>query len=175
MEPLPRSGLRLTAIFVGVVLAGLAVGWAVQSPEEATVAQVGEMAPDFTVPIIGAGEFSLSEQLATEDKPIVLNLWASWCPPCRAETPEISAFAAAHPEVKVIGVAVEDTESAAAEFAAEFAPAYDLAFGDPAFEAAYPRLGLPVTYVISADGKVANLLNGLVNQQILEDLVAGLS
>ena len=100
----------------------------------------------------------------------MLNLWASWCIPCRTETPEISAFAVAHPEVKVIGVAVEDTEAGATQFAKEFMPAYDLGMGDAVFEAAYPRFGLPVTYVIDDAGTVIEIFNGIVDQETLEDL-----
>jgi len=100
----------------------------------------------------------------------VLNLWASWCIPCRTETPEISAFAVDHPEVKVIGVAVEDTETGATKFAEDFMPSYDLGIGDAAFEAAYPRLGLPVTYVIDDAGTVIEIFNGIVDQETLENL-----
>jgi len=131
---------------------------------------LGSPAPDFTVPLIGGGSFTLSEQLDAEQAPVVLNLWASWCIPCRTETPEISAFAVAHPEVKVIGVAVEDTEAGATQFAKEFMPAYDLGMGDAVFEAAYPRFGLPVTYVIDDAGTVIEIFNGIVDQETLEDL-----
>lgn len=151
---------------------GLAIGWALKT-DTATVASIGAPAPDFTVPLIGGGSFTLSEQLNEESLPVVLNLWASWCVPCREETPEISSFAEAHPEVKVIGVAVEDTEEGAGRFATEFAPSYDLGIGDAAFEAAYPRFGLPVTYVIDESGDVTDLFNGILTQEALEGIVFG--
>ncbi len=134
---------------------------------------MGRPAPDFTVPLLDGGTFTLSEQLAADNRPVVLNLWASWCIPCRTETPDISAFAVANPGVKVIGVAVEDTETAARAFVEEFAPSYDLGFADDAFEAAYPRLGLPVTYIIGANGVIEEVFNGIVDQEILSDLVSG--
>jgi cytochrome c biogenesis protein CcmG/thiol:disulfide interchange protein DsbE len=155
------------------VIGGLLVGWAFRAPETTGVAVIGSPAPDFTVSLIDGGSFTLSDHLDDEDLPVLVNLWASWCIPCRTETPEISAFAQAHPEVKVIGVSVEDTEDGAREFADQFAPAYDLAFGDRSFEEAYPRLGLPATYLIGADGVVEDLFNGIVTQQVLEDFVAG--
>ncbi len=151
---------------------GLAISWALNT-DTATIAEVGGPAPDFTVPLIGAGSFTLSDQLDAVTAPVVLNLWASWCIPCRTETSEISAFADAHPELKVIGVAVEDTESGATSFAAELKPSYDVGIGDHAFEAAYPRLGLPVTYVITESGLVKDIFNGIVTQEVLEDLVFG--
>lgn len=136
------------------------------------MAEIGAPAPDFTVPVIGGGDFSLSVQLETENKPVLLNMWASWCPPCRLETPEISAFAESHPEVKVIGVAVEDREESSIEFAEEFAPSYDLAIGDEEFENAYPRLGLPVTYFIDSEGTVTDVINGIVTEEVLEGLAS---
>lgn len=169
--PLPRPTLRLTGVFLAVLAIGLAIAWALNADNNADVAELGGPAPDFTVSLIGGGRFSLSDQLAADDTPIVLNLWASWCIPCRTETPEISAFAEEHPDVKVIGVAVEDTEDGAIEFAEEFMPSYQLGIGDTAFETAYPRLGLPVTYVIDESGIVTEWFNGIVTRQTLEDLV----
>lgn len=149
---------------------GLVVGWVARGGE-VEVAQIGRPAPDFTVPVIGGDSFTLSEHVGSE--PVVLNLWASWCIPCRVEIPEISAFAEANPGVKVIGVAVEDTRRDAEAFAAEINAAYDLAFGDAAFEAAYPRLGLPATYIIDRNGIVVEVFNGMVTEELLEDLVFG--
>jgi cytochrome c biogenesis protein CcmG/thiol:disulfide interchange protein DsbE len=171
--PLPKPSLRLTGVFIGVIAIGLVLAWVLgdSSPERA---EIGRPAPDFTVPMIGGGSFTLSDQIDAEDRPVVLNLWASWCLPCRTEVPEISSFSEANPGVKVIGVAVEDTEDAAIEFAEEFAPAYDLAIGDGAFEQAYPRLGLPITYIIDADGVVIEAFNGIINEATLQDLVSDL-
>lgn len=170
--PLPRPSLKLTGIFVAALLAGLAVGWLLDSDSSPEVARVGERAPDFTVALLDGGTFTLSEQLEADDRPIVLNLWASWCGPCRVETPDISAFAEANSDVKVIGVAVEDTEAGSRQFAADFAPSYDLAFGNGEFDDAYPRLGLPATYVIGSDGVVEELWNGIVTGEVLEDLTS---
>lgn len=174
-RPRPRRALKLTAIFVVVVLAGLIVGRALDNAttdgdDPPATAAVGAAAPDFTVELINGGAFTLSEQLEADDRPIVVNLWASWCEPCRAETPDISAFAEANPQVKVIGVAVSDTEETARLFAEEFAPSYDLAVGNWAFEAAYPNLGLPATFVIGADGVVDEVWHGVVSVAVLEDL-----
>lgn len=171
--PLPKPSLRLTGIFVGVIALGLVVAWVI-SDSGTDQAQIGEQAPDFSVNLLDGGTFTLSEQLNADERPVVLNLWASWCLPCRQEVPEISRFSEANPNIKVIGVAVEDTEDAAIRFAEEFAPAYDLAIGDSDFEESYPRLGLPVTYVIDSDGTVVEAFNGILNEATLEDLISNL-
>ncbi len=159
-------------MFVGVVVLALAVAWIID-PGPAETARTGGPAPDFAVPLIGGGVFDLSEHLESDGRPLVLNLWASWCLPCREEIPDIDVFAAEHPEVMVLGVAVEDTEKAAVEFAAELSPGYALGIADPAFEAAYPRIGLPATYIIDADGRVKEVFNGILDRQTLERLVFG--
>ncbi|HUG08306.1 MAG TPA: TlpA disulfide reductase family protein [Acidimicrobiia bacterium] len=156
-------------MFVAVLVAGLIVGWIVRSgPTE--IAQIGQPAPEFSVEVFDGATFTLSEARGT---PVVVNLWASWCPPCREEIPDISAFAEAHPEVQVIGVAVEDAERSARDFAAEIGASYPLAMGTTGFEDAYPNLGLPATYIIDSNGTITDVFNGIVDEEILEGLVFG--
>jgi thiol-disulfide isomerase/thioredoxin len=165
--PLPRPTYRLTGVFLLVIAVGLLVSWIVRSgPPE--VAEVGLRAPDFTVEVIDGGTFTLSDH---QGGPVVVNLWASWCPPCREEIPDISAYASANPEVTVVGVAVEDAEQTAREFAAQIGASYPLALGTVEFEDAYPNLGLPATYVIDGSGTVTNIHTGIIDEPTLADLV----
>ena len=159
-------------MFVGVVLAGLAFGWVLRQ-DDASQAVVGERAPAFVVEVIDGGLFDLDEHLKTDRRPLVLNLWASWCVPCRAEIPELSAFSDNRTDVKVLGVAVDDTERSAIEFAREIEATYPLALGTREFEDAYPRIGLPVTYVIDEDGVITDVFNGILNEKTLVELVDG--
>ena len=168
--PLPQPSLRLTAIFVGVLVLGLLAGWLL-GDTDTTRAAVGSPAPDFSVETMDGAEFSLAEHLADDGRPLVVNLWASWCIPCRTEIPAISAYSSNHPEVKVLGIAVEDREENARAFAEDIDASYDLALGNTDFEDAYPRLGLPVTYVIDGDGTVKRVHNGIVDEAELVELV----
>jgi len=161
--PLPRRGLRLTAVFIVVLTIGLVVGWIVGG-DSVAVAAVGQPAPDFTVEIIDGDSFTLSEW---QGQPVVINLWASWCAPCRTEIPDISAFADANPNAVVVGVAVEDSEQSARDFAAEIGASYPLALGTTAVEDAYPNFGLPVTYIVDEDGVVTQIINGIVDEETL--------
>lgn len=146
---------------------GLAVAWIIgSSPEE--VAEVGGPAPDFTVEVIDGEAFTLSSAQGTK---VVLNFWASWCEPCRDEIPAISSFADNNPDVVVIGVAVEDRDENSIEFARDIQASYPLALGTSEVEDAYPRLGLPVTYIIDEEGNVEKVFNGEVDENVLIDLV----
>lgn len=159
--------MRLTGIFLAVVVIGLAIAW-IASPGDAGIAEIGETAPDFTVELIDGGTFTLSD---ARGAPVVLNLWASWCSPCREEIPAISAFADSNPDVAVIGVAVEDLEQASREFAAEIGAGYPLALDTDNVADTYPYLGLPATYIIDENGRVAEFVNGIVNEEVLAELV----
>jgi thiol-disulfide isomerase/thioredoxin len=104
---------------------------------------------------------------------VVLNFWATWCVPCIQEIPEIAAFAKAHPEVVVIGVAVdaEDNLAKVKQFAAKTGHDYPLVFSNAAVEKQLgdPR-ALPTTRVYDPTGKVTYDKPGRVTQKSLEDL-----
>lgn len=158
---------------MAVVALGLLMGWAIDESTVPSVASIGDPAPDFTVEVIGGELFSLSQHLDEDGRPLVLNLWASWCIPCRIEIPAISAFADSHPHIRVLGVAVDDNETSATDFANEIDATYDLAIGDGDFESGYPRLGLPVTYFIDGDGTVTQVFSGIISDRTLAALSGG--
>ncbi len=164
----------LTAVFIGVVVIGLAVAWAFGrgNPE---VAEVGGPAPTFDAPLFDGTSFDLAEHLEQDGRPVVLNLWASWCDPCRDEIPDLSAWAEDNPDIMVLGLAVEDVEDEARALAAELSPSYPLGLGDDAFRASYPSFALPVTYVIDQEGRVADFINGVVTAERLDEVVAATS
>lgn len=161
-------------MFVAVVAIGLVVAWIIRDTSGAT-ATLGGAAPEFTVTLIEGGEFSLSSHLEEDGRPIVLNLWASWCAPCRTEIPAISAWSEANPGTLVLGVAVEDEDDDARALAAKLRPEYQLAIGSSEFRSAYPSLGLPATYIIDAEGDIADLINGVVDESSLDEALDAIS
>ena len=135
--------------------------------------QNGTPAPDFEVALIGGGSFRLADHLADDGRPVVLNLWASWCRPCRAEMPAIDAAATAHPEVLFVGVAVEDDPEAAQAFAAEVGVGYPLAIDDAdRVGRRYPSPGLPATFLISSDGEIVRTLFGELDDETIAQVLA---
>ncbi len=173
-DPLPRQGLRLTGIFAAVIALGLFGAW-IFNTDDPTVASIGTVAPGFDVRNIVGGESVTLDQLLDDGRPIVINLMASWCGPCRAEIPEISAFADTHPEFIVLGVAVEDVYEAFEEFVADVGPTYPVAFDDGDMRARYQSLGLPATFFINSNGTIEDIFNGILNAEIIEELASGLS
>jgi DsbE subfamily thiol:disulfide oxidoreductase len=112
-------------------------------------------APDFDVQTLdGNGQLSVT---AFRGKVVVLNLWASWCVPCRTEAQAMESVWREFTGrgVQVIGVDHADTRGDAQAFQREFGLTYSMAF-DPkgSVAAAYGALGIPTTYVISAQGQI---------------------
>lgn len=103
---------------------------------------------------------SLSQE---RGKIVVMNLWASWCPPCRAEMPDLQRFAQAYARRGVAVIGVNQGESA--RQARAFAQALRITFPiwlDPGQEygRAYAALGLPTTVVIARDGTIVRGFDG---------------
>lgn len=171
----PRLG-RLSLVFVAAVAIGLVAAFAGGGSDESpTVDAVDrEPAPAIVFDTFDGSTWRLSEHLEQDGRPVVLNLWASWCPPCRREIPEISAFADAHPEVLVVGVAVDDRLEDALELAAELEPRYLVGFDTTGMvRAHYPSFGLPVTFVVDGEGRLVRTLDGIVDRVRLEDALDG--
>jgi thiol-disulfide isomerase/thioredoxin len=105
---------------------------------------------------------------------VVLNLWASWCPPCRAEMPELQQFYAQNAARGVVVIGVNQGESS--QRAAAFARSLDITFPiwideEQRYGRVYAALGLPTTIVIDRDGIVARGFDGPVT---LADLAAAM-
>ena len=168
-----------------VVIIALAIGWAAargggsrgvlgtaKRPAEAVA--VHEPAPDFELPVIGHQGSTIALS-ALKGQVIVLNFWASWCLPCRDEAPGLrSAWEGSRGQQKVLflGVNEMDDEVGAQAFQREFHMSYPSVFYPAASLAAdYGFFGLPVTYVIDAQGVMRYRFVGSVTESALVDAV----
>lgn len=135
--------------------------------------QNGEAAPDFSLTLLDGTDFRLTDHLASDGRPVILNLWASWCGPCRAEMPAFDVASKIHTDVFFLGVAVEDDPLAAEEFAAEIGVTYALAIDEAErVGRRYPSPGLPATYFISTDGLIIRTVFGQIDENQLDELIA---
>lgn len=144
-----------------------------QSGNAESGGETAEIAPIFSIPTASGEEFSLSEHLATDGRPVFLNLWASWCFPCREEMPAIDRSSQSHPDVAFIGVSVQDSTADATSFAEEIGVTYTIGFDEnDAVDDAYTPLGLPASYIISAKGVILERIFGRVTESDLDEKFA---
>lgn len=107
-------------------------------------------------------------------KIVVLNFWASWCPPCRAEMPDLERLYAADRNRGVVVVGIDEGESAqhAAAFARSLGIGYPIWIdADQQYGRAYASLGLPASVVIDRTGTIVRGFDGPVSMQELQQTV----
>jgi cytochrome c biogenesis protein CcmG/thiol:disulfide interchange protein DsbE len=116
------------------------------------VVVAGDSAPNFRVKTDTGRTISVDN---FGGKLLVLNFWASWCPPCVEETPSLSRFAQdyANKGVVVLGLSVDRDEKAYRDFMQKFKPAF-LTARDSKVHEDYGTFMYPETYIIDAKGKV---------------------
>jgi thiol-disulfide isomerase/thioredoxin len=111
---------------------------------------------------------------------ILLNFWATWCLPCRAEIPWLVEFQERYAKagLQVIGVAVDDSVERLVPYARDMQMNYPVlraTGGDAALAAAYgPLVGIPITVLISRDGKVCGKQIGLTAKDRVEQGIRAL-
>ena len=109
---------------------------------------------------------------AYKGKPVVVNFWASWCGWCAREMPDLVKFAAAHPDVTVIGVDVNDKVPAAQKFAARYAITYPLVADEQGtIFGHFDSQGLPTTVFYDKD---LNMVDKIVGATDVAGFEAGL-
>jgi cytochrome c biogenesis protein CcmG, thiol:disulfide interchange protein DsbE len=154
-----RALIAALAGAVGVVVvAGVLVS---RGDSEPAVVQSGGGEP---APELAGGDPITGKQVRLSDyegRPVVINVWASWCPPCHDEAPDLARFARRHPEAQLIGIDIRDE----AEPAQAFYRRYDWrhpSISDPTGEKA-ASLGLqgqPITYFLNEEHEIVETIAG---------------
>ncbi len=146
------------AVAGALVLAALV--WLVARPAKPHTVELGEKAPGFTLPRMPDGAISLAH---FRGQVVVLNFWASWCPPCVDEAPSLEAFAqkVERRGVVVLGVSVDQDPAALEKFIAQYHLTYPIA-RDPswALPHRYGTYKIPETYIIDRSGHLAEKIIG---------------
>jgi len=174
------SNRGFLAVLAAIAFVGL-LGFGLVAKEGAQIA-VGEPAPDAPVERLGGeGEVSLADY---RGEWVLLNFWASWCKPCREETPAIERFSRRHAgDLVVIGMDTEDLSSDALEFARDpdddpetpLQITYELLHdGEGERMDAYGIFALPESFLVDPDGNLALIQRGPVDRRYLETYVAPL-
>lgn len=106
---------------------------------------------------------------------VVVNYWATWCPPCLAEMPELAWFSEQYADqgVTVLGLDIEDIEVAELQaFVEDLGVNYPILLAGITPPEGMPAiLGLPMTFVVSPDGEIANRHLGPLTAAMLENML----
>lgn len=158
LGPLLRSELGQRA------LQGLAAVDAPPAPAGLAIAARGEPLPALTLPALDGQATALPGAYA--GRPLLINLWASWCGPCIEEMPELDRYAAAQGATgtQVIGIALDDADAVRA-FLQRTPVAYPILIDvagprDSAVQLGNPKGVLPFSVLVGADGRVRKLKLG---------------
>jgi cytochrome c biogenesis protein CcmG/thiol:disulfide interchange protein DsbE len=172
--PVPRRQVLFVVLVAGVASLAIAVAaWKIFSiipnsermpsatpPIPSAARPVGRPAPDFTLPLFSGGTLNLH---SLKGKPVLLNFWASWCVPCREETPLLVRLHKTYRPrgIVFVGVNVEDDERAARAFLQQYHVDYPVVHSvDDGLIDAYAIPGIPTTVFIGANGVVVDKFSG---------------
>lgn len=168
-------GRSLWPVIAGVLLlAGLLTVGALQQGLKGWVGGgplIGTTAPDFTLTTFDGRTVRLSD---LRGQPVVINFWASWCPPCRAEAPALESVAqieSAAGRTVFLGINVRDQPDNARRFLADFSITYPNGPDPGIVEASYQGVGIPFTVFVAADGAVARTWIGPLDEQRLTTII----
>lgn len=138
---------------VAAILVGLAVARA-PADDDPLLSYDERTAPAFDLPGLARPEQRIT--LAASDRPVLLNIWASWCVPCRREMPVLQAAHETYGDkVQFIGINHLDQRAPALEFLRETGVTYPSGFDpDGSTARTYGAYGLPTTYFITEAGRI---------------------
>jgi thiol-disulfide isomerase/thioredoxin len=154
-----------TVFVIGTITTGIATTATFRDESASTTA------PEFTLYTLTGEETSLSDHLG---KTVILNFWATWCPPCRAEIPLLIDFATSIDPEKMVILSVNQTAS---EKSLESLQAFVLDMGiefpilldpDNRVFARYGVRGIPTTFIIAPDGTIEDRRSGVISRSWLD-------
>ncbi|WP_093052774.1 redoxin domain-containing protein [Salipaludibacillus aurantiacus] len=128
----------------------------------------GDYAPDFTLETLAGEEVSLWD---FRGQKVMVNFWATWCPPCRAEMPDMQEMYEEYDDIKILAVNLTETEPGVdqvEEFTEDFGLTFPILL-DHEVEVAgiYDIQPIPTSYMIDSEGKVQSIAFGALNKDMM--------
>jgi cytochrome c biogenesis protein CcmG/thiol:disulfide interchange protein DsbE len=175
LAPIPIAVLCAVVALVALLAYGLASNEPDRSVEDKLAVGGREPAPKVELPALsGGGTGSLADY---RGRVVVLNVWASWCDPCRDESPLLQRW---HRRLRkdgatVLGIDVQDVAGDARNFVAEYGLTYPMLRDGPGdIRDEFGILGLPETFVIDRQGRIAAVARGPVDEEFMRKQVVPL-
>jgi cytochrome c biogenesis protein CcmG/thiol:disulfide interchange protein DsbE len=171
-----RNALVFVALVVAI-MGMLAFGkYAQQARKHGPLKLVGNVqgvrAPDFALLTLDGHKVKLSDY---RGKAVLLNFWATWCPPCKVEMPWFEDLQKQYSKdgLVVLGIAMDDSEPATiAKFASELGVNYQVLLGTDQVSDDYGDVQyLPTTFYIARDGTIVDKMTGLLDRKEIEAAV----
>lgn len=130
-------------------------------------------APKITGPLLDGGSY-----VQEAGRVQVMNVWASWCSPCRAEAPALQELSEAHPEAQFVGILTRDNLVSARAFIARFGITYPTITDDAILADFTGQLSvnaIPTTLLIDKSGRVAARISGEITYSSMDELLKELA
>ncbi|OGO09444.1 MAG: hypothetical protein A2Y61_04345 [Chloroflexi bacterium RBG_13_60_13] len=163
-------GFAFVALVVLGLVALLGYGLLNKGEAKAGALRLNRVAPDFTLNLFGGGSFTLSEN---RGKPVVLNIWASWCDSCRDEAADFEQVWRSYrgEGVVFVGVNVQDNDGDAKKYLKEFDITYPNGPDESGINFEYGATGVPETFFIDRDGVIVLKYAGPLGAESLSAFV----
>lgn len=164
------KNLTFAAACVAALVIGFFLSQYINTPHSE---DVSAQEPAASTPfILGDVDGNQHDSRDWKDKTVVLNFWATWCPPCRREIPLLIDFANQNPSFKVVGIAVDDLD-AVKEFSADVGINYTNLVGQAdaikvGLDHGNASGALPYTVVISTSGEIIDRVIGELDEETLQ-------
>lgn len=172
-----KKNLRLIGVVVVLTLALVSVVIAAGPRSQRSAPQIGRVAPDFSLKSTEGSILNL-KSLIGQNKVIILNFWATWCPPCRAEIPEFIQFYKEHQADQVVLAAVnlQEDSKKVKDFAKKAGINFPILLDSEGKAAqAYQIYAIPTTFFIDGSGTIREKVEGSLSLSQLESIYRKLS
>lgn len=146
--------------------------------QERPVVKIGSPAPDFELTTLSGKQVKLSDY---KGKVVILNLWATWCPPCKAEMPEMQSFyeKSRNSDITLLSVnltAQEKNEKAVSDFVVDYQLTFPILLDKKdTVGKLYKTISIPTSYIIDREGIIRERVIGPMDEEKMAILAHGAS
>lgn len=137
----------------------------------------GEQAPDFALTTLAGEPIRLSE---LKGKKVILNFWATWCPPCKAEMPHMQNFyedyaEAENVEIVAVNLTSGDRKASVEEFVKDYGLTFPIPMDvDGEVGQQFQAVTIPTSYIIDTNGMIQHKIVGPMDETMIQDFVSNL-